>query len=84
LKKKFKEAQKNYKHAVRTNRVSDGYLRDQKLFSILTENNKSIYSYIKSCKNSGATSIQKLTVTDKVYVGDSVPDGFYEYRRTEV
>ena len=78
LKKKFKEAQKKYKHAVRTNRVSDGYQRDQKLFSILTENNKSIYSYIKSCKNSGATAIQKLTVAEKVYIGDSVPDGFYE------
>ena len=74
----FTEAQKKYKNAIRSNRVRVGHQRDQKLFSILSENPSSLYSYVKSSRNSDSTPIQKLTVADKTYTGESVPDGFFE------
>ena len=77
-KQAFTEAQKKYKNAIRSNRVRVGHQRDQKLFSILSENPSSLYSYVKSSRNSDSTSIQKLTVADKTYTGESVPDGFFE------
>ena len=77
-KQNFKSAQKGYKQAVRTNRVREGYKRDQQLYKILSENPFSLYRSIKSWRRSNSTAIQKLTVGDKVFIGDAVSDGFYE------
>ena len=48
------------------------------LFSVLEERSSSVHSYIKSSRNKGGTNIEKLTVLDKVYVGDKVADGFFD------
>ena len=74
----FTTAQKFYKKAVRSERLSDDVKRDKTLFTVLGENPSTLYSYIKTSRSKGGTHIEKLTVRDKVYVGDKVPDGFYD------
>ena len=46
--------------------------------TILSDNPSSLYRYIKSLKNTSQTKIEKLTVQNKTYYGDRVPDGFYD------
>ena len=70
-------AQKSYKRAVRTVRLQENATRDNRLFTILTDNPSSLFSYIKSSKNT-ASNIEKLSVGDKIYLGDKVADGFYD------
>ena len=69
-------AQKSYKRAVRTVRLQENSTRDNRLFTILTDNPSSLFSYIKSSKST-ASNIEKLSVGDKIYLGDKVADGFY-------
>ena len=74
----LKSAQKKYRQEVRNFRIKAGVARDERLHTILTENPSSLHGYIKSCKNSKASCIQKLTVGQKVYEGESVADGFFD------
>ena len=69
---------KSYKRAVRSVRLKDGIKRDDRLLTILSDNPSSLYSFIKSSRNISTSKIEKLTVKDKVYLGDKVPDGFYD------
>ena len=47
-------AQKSYKRAVRTVRLQENATRDNRLLTILTDNPSSLFSYIKSSKNTSS------------------------------
>ena len=75
---RFKMAQKAYRSSVRAHRVKEGSKRDEKLYSILTDNPSLLFKHIKSLRKTGSTAIQKLTVGQKIYEGETVPDGFFD------
>ena len=52
--------------------------RYQTLDSVLTPNQSSAFTSIKHLKSGTQSKIQKLTVKDKIYCGDNVPDGFFD------
>jgi hypothetical protein len=68
---------KKYRHALRHLRLKDNLERYHKLDEIFTKPT-SAYSYLRSCRRSKASKIEKLLVGDKVYVGPAVSDGFYD------
>ena len=74
----FRIAQKTYHATVRTERRKHDVDRDSKLFSILTDNPHKVYQFIRSNGGGSASSVQHLTVGDKIYVGSTVADGFYD------
>ena len=74
----LKSAKHKLKQSVRKSRVQAGCDRDKKLFSILEQNPRSAYNFIKSCRKSSPASIEMLTVGSKVYSGPSVADGFFD------
>ena len=51
---------------------------DTKLFEILSSNPQNVYQFIKRSRRSNTSNVQHLTVGEKVYVGDTVADGFYD------
>ena len=53
-------------------------MRNEKLHSILTNAPSSLFQSIKSNRKSSSDAIHELKVGDKTYIGDSVPDGFFE------
>ena len=68
---------KKNQHAMRHLRLKDNLERYHKLDEIFTKPT-SAYSYLRSCRRSKASKIEKLIVGDKVYVGQAVSDGFYD------
>ena len=77
-KERLRQAQKNYRTTVRRTRVMADKHRDKQLHTILSNNPASLYSFLKSSRKICSSTIQKLTVEDKTYTGEMVPDGFYE------
>ena len=63
---------------VRSSKYDACYTRDTKLFTILEKNPAELHKSIKRSKATASTQIQKLTVGNKIYTGDLIPDGFYE------
>ena len=74
----YKMELKNYRKCVRLFRLQEQGKTEAKLLTILSDNPSSLYNYIRSCKTTSQTKIEKLTVQNKTYVGDRVPDGFYD------
>ena len=74
----FLSARKAYRFTVRKCRLSQSLKRDQKLDSILSNDPKSLYSYLRRKKKAKISKIQSLKVGNKVYQGDNVGDGFYD------
>ena len=70
-------AKRQYRQAVRRSQVLAGIERDRKLFEILADNPRKAYSFIKSSRRAAPNRIESLTVSDKVYTGNSVRDGLY-------
>ena len=52
--------------------------RDNTLFSILSSNPKSAYSSIKASKRGPSCQVPYITVGNKTYSGDQVPDGLFD------
>ena len=52
--------------------------RDTLVHSVLSSNPGALYRSLKTSKNSQSSRIHSLSVGDKVYTGDSVPDGFFD------
>ena len=75
---KLKSVKRSYRQTVRSVRLAQAVKRDQKLDTILLSKPSNIYSYLRSIKTSKPSKIEKLTVANKVYVGSSVADGFYD------
>ena len=71
-------ALKNYRQAVRRTRLEQNTSRDDQLMTILSDNPSSLYSFIKSSRNTSNTLVEKLSVGEKIYTGNNVADGFYD------
>ena len=56
----------------------EGIIRDELLFSICSDNPSLLYKSVRNSKNRGSGKINKLKVGDRVYLGDDIPDGFYD------
>ena len=52
--------------------------RDNMVSTILDHDPRRLFSFIRSKKSAAAANIQKLSVSEKVYTGSKVPDGFYD------
>ena len=76
--RQFERARKQYRQTVRTSRLKQSLKRDQKFDSILTSNPRQLHIYLRSCKKTKSGKIEKLSVGDKLYVGSSVGDGFFD------
>ena len=70
-KSKYKAALKSYKTSVRRARLEGEVDRDSRLLTILSENSSSLYSFLKTSKNTSISRIEKLIVQDKTYLGHS-------------
>ena len=46
--------------------------------TVLDQDPRRLFSFIRSSKSAASGNIQRLTVSDKVYTGRRVPDGFYD------
>ena len=71
----FNCTKKKFREVVRHNRLKDCMKRYHKLDDIFLEP-KTAFMYLKSCRKSKPTKIEKLTFGDKLYVGSEVCDGF--------
>ena len=78
LKNDYNKARDQHRKLERRYKAEQSSRRDETLFSMCTSNPSPIFKSIKSSKRSTAGKIQKLSVGHKVYVGDSVQDGFYD------
>ena len=76
LKSNLINTKKKLRKTVRQQRIKDSLQRYSKLDQIFG-NSASAFAYIKSCRKSKPRSIERLTVGDKVYLGQAVCDGFY-------
>ena len=76
--KMLSNAKSKYRCTVRYTNHSKSYKRDQGLDDILTSNPSKVFSFVRTCKSSGFSQIQKLQVGNTSYEGSDVPDGFFE------
>ena len=72
------EARATLRRRIRQEQKQDDIARDEKISSCLVENPTALFRSIKSFKSSGSTTINKLHVNGKTYIGDQVPDGFFD------
>ena len=73
-----KQRRNSHRRLVRSIRSDNNKRRDVELHAILTSNPSSVHRSLRSMKSSKASQIQKLTVGNKVYTNNYVPDGFYD------
>ena len=52
--------------------------RDSQVSSILEDDPRRLFAFIRSSKSGAARPIQQLSVSGKIYTGDRVADGFYD------
>ena len=75
LKAAYNKSRILHRKLERSFKAKDSIARDNRLnFGDLT----AVFSSVKRAKRTKAGKIQKLTVGDSTYVGDSVKDGFYD------
>ena len=72
------EARRRFKLVVRKFHHSENMKRDSNLFNILSSNPSSTFQSIKSAKSTSTCQVPYLTVKDKKYHGDRVPDGLFD------
>ena len=77
-KERMKIARKEYKASIRLYNHKSSLERDQRLAEILSKTPSKFYRYLNNKRKQGHSRIEKLTVNEKVYLGDAVGDGFYE------
>ena len=78
LKENYSKSHDQHRRLVRAYKAKDSFIRDQKLHSILSRDPSSIFKSITRSKRAKAGKITRLTVKDKIYLGDSVKDGFFD------
>ena len=78
LKENYSKSRDQHRRLVRAYKAKDSFIRDQKLHSILSRDPSSIFKSITRSKRAKAGKITRLTVKDKIYLGDSVKDGFFD------
>ena len=72
------KAKKEYRSVVRRQKHQDDLLRDSQLYSLCSSNPASLYRKIRAAKLSSSGAVPFLTVGEKLYTGEKVPDGMYD------
>ena len=78
LKAELKGMKSEHQRLIRYTNMEDSVARDQELHSVLSKDPSSLYRAIRRSKNTNSCKIQRLTVRDRVYLGDRVADGFFD------
>ena len=77
LKKKQTMHKNAHRKLIREHNAMASLRRDNGISEILDQNPRMIFNRIKASKAGTSRKINKLTVGERVYLGESVPDGFY-------
>ena len=77
-KEEFKKARKFLRLVTRRNTHREDIRRDSHLHAILTNNPKSLFQAIKSAKKPRGQAVPFVTVGNKKYIAEQVPDGLYD------
>ena len=77
-KEHLRQCRKTYHQTVRAQRLQADVERDCKLYNIMGASPDVVFNFVKSLKSSKSTNIAKLTVGNKTYFGNDIPDGFYD------
>ena len=73
------QARAGYRHAIRQEQILNERERDLHLSSILTSSqSSSVFRSLKRYKSATTSSVHRLLVNDKTYLGEQVCDGFYD------
>ena len=78
LKKKQAIHRTSHRKLIRAQNAAESIQRDIGIFEILEKDPRKIFRVIKASKAGKTRKISKLTVDDRTYHGDSVPDGFFD------
>ena len=62
--------------AVRRSNLNSAVQRDELLHSVLSSDPSKLYSALTRAQSSGTPALHSLSVGDRTYTGDAVPDGF--------
>ena len=78
LKLKHKRLKAQHRSLLRKENSNESIKRDTKLYNILKDNPNKVFETVRAAKKKNTRKIGKLMVNGKVYVGQAVPDGFYD------
>ena len=78
LKKKQVIYKNEHRKLIRAQNADESIRRDSRMYEILEKDPRKIFRWIKASKAGNTRKIGKLTVDDRAYFGDSVPDGFFD------
>ena len=78
LKIKHKRLKADHRSLLRRGNSQESIRRDTNLYNILKNNPTKVFETVRATKKKNARKIGKLMVDEKVYVGETVPDGFYD------
>ena len=78
LKKKQAIYKNSHRKLIRAQNAAESIQRDLGMYEILGKDPRKIFRSIKASKAGNTRKISKLTVDDRAYFGDSVPDGFFD------
>ena len=70
---------KSYHRTVRVHNMISDLGIDKQLYSIMGGDPSKVFSFIRSTKRIQNQSVEKLTVGQRVYCGEKVADGFYDF-----
>ena len=77
-KQRLKQAKKKYRNEIRVFNNKESFARDQRMAEILSNKPGDFFRYLSRQRRAQPSHIEKLMVGDKVYLGDTVCDGFYD------
>ena len=75
---KHKELKRHHNQLIRYSQLQDRFSRDRILDQLCSPEPTRAYKALKKVKRGNAPKIGKLFVGEKIYLGDTVPDGMYE------
>jgi hypothetical protein len=78
LKDEYNRARILHRKLEREHKAGQSSRRDEILYSVCSKDPSPIFKGIRSSKRTTAAKISKLTVGDKMYLGDNVKDGFFD------
>ena len=78
LKNRIRKHKSEHQKLLRKENATLSIARDTKLHKILSNDPSLLYKSIRENKKNKESRIQKLMVKDKLYLGEQVPDGFYD------
>ena len=78
LRREYNASRAAHQKLSRRQRAAEASSRDSSSFSILGKNPSPLFKHIKASRHRKSAKIRKLLVSDKTYLDENVPDGFYD------